>query len=232
MPALFDAHCHLQNLPPGGAASALDSAREAGVTRVACCATGEDDWEAVLALAEAHREVVPLLGVHPWKAAEARSGWEDRLEALLLDHRAGVGECGLDFARRGMNREAQLDALRRQLRMAVRLGRPVALHCVRAWGPLTQLLRQEGVPPAGAMIHAFNGSLETARALQALGLFLSFRTPGPELESVQRDRLLLESDGPEPAQVAALWAEATTAGREAAGLAPRNAERFFGALLA
>ncbi len=232
MPALFDAHCHLQSLPPGAAASALDRAREAGVTRVACCATGEDDWGAVLALAKAHREVVPMLGVHPWKAAEARPGWEERLEALLRDHRAGVGECGLDFARRGVDREAQLDALRRQLRMAARLGRPVALHCVRAWGPLMQLLRQEGVPPAGAMIHAFNGSLETARALQALGIFLSFRALGPGLAAVRNDRLLLESDGPEPARVTALLAEATSAGREAMGLSPRNAERFFGALLA
>ncbi|MDE3033168.1 MAG: TatD family hydrolase [Acidobacteriota bacterium] len=231
MPALFDAHCHLQTLPPGEAASALDRAREAGVTRVACCATGEEDWEAVLALARAHREVVPLLGVHPWKAAEARPGWEERLEALLLDHRAGVGECGLDFARRGVDRETQLDALRRQLRMAARLHRPVVLHCVRAWGALTGVLQQEGVPPAGAMLHAFNGSLETARALQALGLFLSFRAPGPGLAAVREDRLLLESDGPEPAQVAALWAEASSAGTEAADLTPRNAERFFGGLL-
>ena len=231
VPALFDAHCHLQTLPPGEAASALGRAREAGVTRVACCATGEEDWEAVLALARAHREVVPLLGVHPWKAAEARPGWEERLEALLLDHRAGVGECGLDFARRGVDRERQLDALRRQLRMAARLHRPVVLHCVRAWGALTGVLQQEGVPPAGAMLHAFNGSLETARALQALGLYLSFRTPGPGLAAVRSDRLLLESDGPEPAQVAALWAEASSAGTEAADLSPRNAERLFGGLL-
>jgi TatD DNase family protein len=226
VPALFDAHCHLQDLPPGEVEAALGRARDAGIQRMACCATGEDDWGAVLALAEAHPEVVPMLGVHPWKVAAARPEWEDRLEALLRDHRAGVGECGLDFARRPVDRAAQLDALRRQVRMATRLRRPVALHCVHAWGALTQLLRQEGVPPAGAMLHAFNGSLDTARELQALGLFLSFRTLGPGLAAVRNDRLLLESDGPEPARMAALLADAP-----ALDLSQRNAERFFGGLL-
>ena len=235
MPACFDAHCHLQDLPPGGVEAALDRARASGVTRMACCATGEADWATVLALAAAHPEVVPLLGLHPWNVADARPGWEERLEALLAGHRAGVGECGLDFARRTLPREVQVHALRLQLRLAVRLGRPLALHCVRAWGALKALFAEEGVPPAGVLVHAYGGSAETARELQDLGLWLSFAAPGPALTAVREDRLLLETDGAEPAGLPALAAAAAPflnrTAVDLAGLTRRNGERFFKEIL-
>lgn len=236
MPACFDAHCHLQDLPAGGVEAALERARNAGVARFACCATGEADWGAVLALAGTHRDVVPLLGLHPWNVGGARPGWETRLEALLTSHRAGVGECGLDFARRPVDRGAQLHALRLQLRLAIRLRRPVALHCVRAWGALKALLAEEGVPPAGALIHAYGGSPETARELQDLGLWLSFAAPGAALAAVRDDRLLLESDAAGPAALPALVAAAATLrdqpAAELAELTRRNGERFFKEILA
>ncbi len=231
MPLLFDAHCHLQALAADGAGSAIARARASGVARMACCATGEADWAAVQALAGAHPEVVPLFGLHPWKAAGARPGWEARLEDLLALSPAGLGECGLDFSRRTADREAQVAALRLQLRLAGRLDRPVALHCVRAWGPLLGLLREAGVPSAGAMVHAFSGSAETARELQDLGLFLSFTRPGPALGAVREDRLLVESDG-DPSELPRRIADLATArGVSAAALgeaARRNAERLFG----
>lgn len=236
MPACFDAHCHLQDLPPDRAEAALARARAAGVVRLACCATSEADWEAVLGLARTHGEVVPFLGLHPWKVREANPGWAGRLEASLANSRAGLGECGLDFARRPVEREPQIHALRLQLNLANRLGRPVALHCVRAWGALLAALDAEGVPPAGALVHAFSGSSETARELQARGLFISFAAPRPELAGIRDDRLLLESDTAGPGALPALLAAAAAIRgcqeRELAALTFRNAERCFKELLA
>ncbi len=250
VPAFFDAHCHLQALPHGEVAEALDRAQAAGVTRMVCCATSEADWAAVLALASAHPRIIPMLGLHPWKAAEARSGWEVRLEALLVQHRAGIGECGLDFARRPLDRTTQASVFRQHLRLAAKLRRPLAIHCVRAWGALKTILLEEGLPPAGAMVHAFGGSAETARELQDLGLLLSFSgrqlaptaSPGPAaLAAVHDDHLLLESDAPGPSasEPAALpiLAEAAAALRgctavHLAGITRRNAERLFEEVLA
>lgn len=231
MPLLFDAHCHLQALASDGAGLAIGRARASGVARMACCATGEEDWAAVQALAEAHSEVVPLFGLHPWKASGARPGWEARLGDLLAGSPAGLGECGLDFSRRPADREAQVAALRLQLRLASRLNRPVALHCVRAWGPLLALLREEGVPSSGALVHAFSGSAETARELQDLGLFLSFSRPGHALGAVGEEHLLVESDG-DPSELPRRVADlAATRGVSADALGEatrRNGERLFG----
>jgi TatD DNase family protein len=145
-----------------------------------------------------------MLGLHPWFVAEATVDWPARLEALLRSHRAGLGECGLDFARQETDRLDQEAAFRTHLRLARALHRPLAIHAVRAWGRLLDLLREEGAPPAGTMVHAYSGSPETARALQAMGVFLSFSGDllDPErpklreaLLAVEPTRLLLETDG-------------------------------------
>jgi TatD DNase family protein len=190
---LFDAHSHLSNI----------SAPDLGVLRV-ICGTCEADWDAVLAHAASGNQTIPMLGLHPWFVAEASRDWAPRLESLLRFSLAGVGECGLDFSRKAADRAAQELAFRIQLRLAQTLHRPVAIHAVRAWGRLLELLREEGIPAAGAMVHAFSGSPEIARALQAMGVFLSFSGDllKPErlilreaLAAVSPEYLLIESDG-------------------------------------
>lgn len=217
--ALWDSHCHLQDPRLAGALpEVLARARAAGAAGLVCCATGEADWEPVLELARAHPgtapRLAPMLGLHPWWADRAAPGWTGRLRGLLEATGAGVGECGLDFAPGRPERAVQEAVLEAQLRLAVELDRPVAIHCVRAWGALLDRLRSFGIPAAGALVHAFSGSAEVAEELQALGVHLSF---GPAavragagrsaqaLAAAAPDRLLFETDAPfgapEPARV-------------------------------
>ncbi|WP_052572064.1 TatD family hydrolase [Geothrix fermentans] len=198
MPPRFDAHSHL---PRVGVQEEAVPGRD---HRRVVCGTCEADWEAVLAHAAGREHVLPMLGLHPWFAREAAPGWELRLGALLRAHRVGVGECGLDFARKDADRAGQETVFCAQLRLAHELRRPVAMHVVKAWGTLLEVLRSEGVPPAGALVHAFSGSPETARELQAMGVFLSFSGDllKPErqgardaLQAAAADHLLLETDG-------------------------------------
>ena len=191
-PTSFDAHSHL----PGAGSSPPDHPR-------VVCGTREADWAAVLAQAASDGQSIPMLGLHPWFVAEASPDWPRRLEALLRDHPAGVGECGLDFARRDTDRAEQEAAFRLQLRLACVLQRPLAMHVVRAWGRIIELLREEGLPP-GTMVHAFTGSPETVRTLQAMGVFLSFSGDllnsdrfklRDSLRAVDASHLLLETDG-------------------------------------
>lgn len=67
--ALVDSHCHLQLEPLGAfSESAVDLALEMGVRRIVVCGTEPgEDWRRVLALHQAHPEiVVPNFGLHPW----------------------------------------------------------------------------------------------------------------------------------------------------------------------
>jgi TatD DNase family protein len=224
---LFDAHSHLPNTdgdPP-------DHPQ-------VVCGTCESDWGAVLAHAGSDSRVIPMLGLHPWFVAEASPDWAARLDALLQGHPVGLGECGLDFSRKAADRPVQEAALRVQLRLAYDLQRPVALHVVQAWGRLFDLLREEGVPPAGVLVHAFSGSAETALALQAMGIYLSFSGAilDPErqkllevLRAVDSRQLLLETDGTSDLQAVVVQAAAAL-GLPAEDLAARtweNGQRFF-----
>jgi len=251
----FDTHCHLQD-PRFGAelGAVLNWAHEHGVTHMVCCGTREGDWGRVLELSRHHAPILPMLGLHPWYAQEAQPGWLERLEALLKNTPAGLGECGLDFALDNPDRPVQESVFRSQLRLAVKLNRPLSIHCRRAWEPLATLAREEGLPPAGAVVHAFSGSAEVARELQALGFHLSFSCSlanpanhrgAKAVRVVAEDRLLFETDAPdmspipstlnEPANIH-LVAEAAARLRgtdleTAAAFAYRNSKRIFGGLL-
>ncbi len=204
---LLDTHCHLQD--PRRAADldgVLGRAQRAGVVGMVVCATSEADWEAVLELARQHRHLVPMLGLHPWYVAQAQAGWERRLRERLVPAGAGVGECGLDFASEGADRAAQERAFRIQVRMAKELDRPLSIHCRQAWERLAAVAREEGLPAAGAVVHAFSGSAETARELQELGFHLSFscaidnpanRRAAKVLPAVRPERILFETDAPD-----------------------------------
>jgi TatD DNase family protein len=204
--ALFDCHCHLQDPALAGRVpELLARARAAGVERMVCCGTREEDWPAVLALAGADGGVLPMLGLHPWFVDQAAPGWLERLRRALRAGRVGLGECGLDFLPGRPDRAVQEAAFRVQLELAIELDLPVAIHCVHAWQALPAILRELGIPPAGALVHDFSGSAGAADELQALGLHVSFSGAvmrpgarrGPQaLARVAASRLLLESDAP------------------------------------
>lgn len=182
-------------------------AKAVGVDHLVCCGTEPADWTRVLHLAKRFPQVIPMIGLHPWRAAAAPSGWLVLLKQLARAHRVGIGECGLDFAIPG-DRAAQEETFRQHLRLARELDRPVALHCVKAWERFVAVLREEGLPGAGGLVHSYSGSTEMAVILQDLGLHLSFSgsvvRPGNRkapliLPVVRPDRLLLESDSPDQA---------------------------------
>jgi TatD DNase family protein len=205
---LFDSHCHLQDdrlLPEVDAV--LGRAAAAGVIRMVCCGSSEEDWRRVLDLSKRYEAVIPAFGVHPWYVDGCTDGWFERLEQLLQENpTAAVGEIGLDHALEERNDELQLSVFYRQLQLAHRLGRPASIHCRRAWGSLAGLLRREPEIARGCVIHSYSGPAELVEELQRHGLLLSFsgsithernRRARKAVVKVAREHLLLETDSPD-----------------------------------
>jgi TatD DNase family protein len=93
-----------------------------------------------------------------------------------------------------------------QLRLAAERNLPVSIHCLRAWGPLLEILRREPRPQRGLVLHSYGGSAELVAPLAKLGAYFSL--PGyfaHERKHRQReaflavppDRLLIETDAPD-----------------------------------
>lgn len=203
MPDLSDCHCHLHLLPPEISISGLMAS--AGIGRWVVNATCEAEWPAVTALAAAWPgRIIPAYGIHPWRAAEVLPGWEQRLVGYLeRDPSATVGECGVDGVV-AVDMALQGAVFRSQLRVARELHRPLSIHVVRAWAALHDAFARER-PPQRFLLHAYSGSVETARQLARQGAWFSFNGAflDPRRERLHQvfwqlppDRLVLETDAP------------------------------------
>ncbi len=178
-----------------------------GITRCIVNATRESDWGLVENLAGTYSDfILPAFGIHPWHAHTARPGWQEKLRNLLENHpQASIGECGLDTWVSEPSLDIQRPIFLDQLRLAHELGRPVTIHCLKAWGALFDVFT-ETPPPPRFLMHSFGGSIETARRLIPLGAYFSFsghflHPRKSALIEVFRqlppDRILLETDAPD-----------------------------------
>jgi TatD DNase family protein len=206
---MIDAHCHLDSLL--GKVLGLEiqdfivRAKAAGITRIITCACSYSDWTK-------HQEsqpdlIVPQFGIHPWWAAEPRPlSWLDDLRKLLTTKypKSGVGEIGLDKnkAKRGdVSFSIQLETFQAQLELAIELDRPCTIHCVNAYGPLVDVLRQTK-PTCPIVIHSFSGSGDSVREIsrEAPSAFFSISGQCPRDDVIQFipvDQLLIETDSPD-----------------------------------
>jgi len=185
----------------------VQRAADAGVAVFVCNGSVPADWQAVSDLAASDARVCPFLGLHPWYVNEHRgTDWLAALRGQLEKTRSGVGEIGLDRWVKGFDIEAQVSAFRAQVDLARDLGRPVTIHCLRAWGLLLEELRRAAPLPAGFLVHAFGGAPDMVKPLTDLGAYLSFaasvldparRRTRESLLEVPGHRLLIETDSPD-----------------------------------
>lgn len=204
----FDSHCHIQDhriFPIHKAV--LKRAAAAGIDKVLCCGTCEQDWEKVAALATDYEMIIPAFGVHPWFVRDLSGKWYDKLENLLLKFpEAAVGEIGLDHLIKERNDIEQLNVFSRQIELAAKLKRPVSIHCRKAFGDFLKLIKHRSVIPCGGVVHSYSGSPELVRKLQSLGLYLSFSGSVTydknsrarlSVQAVSDNYLLIETDSPD-----------------------------------
>ncbi len=220
---LVDSHCHLQaDRFRGDVELVVGGARLAGVERILVPGWDLASCAAALALVDQFPWLDPAVGVHPHDAADVDDAAWSSIARLAADERVvAIGETGLDFDRRFSPVEAQLENLRRNLALALELGKPAILHCRSADGRrdaqdalLVELrmaglaspaakARFDGRPPA--VIHSYSGPPDFAEAVLAMGLAISFSglvfRAGEEASAdvaatMPADRLLIETDSP------------------------------------
>lgn len=202
---LRDAHCHYQFAEVPYAA--VEQARADGVGQAMINGSAPADWEDVAALGRRDPRNRVSFGLHPWDVPTAPAGWEERLRAMLLAHpAAGVGEMGLDRWVKDFDPVAQGQAFRVQLALAVELDRALTIHCVKAIGPLMDILRPTALPRRGFLLHSWNGPVELVPELGRLGAYFSFSAHhliprkadlrGQFAAAIPRERILVETDAP------------------------------------
>jgi TatD DNase family protein len=202
---LRDAHCHYQFAEVPYAA--VEQARADGVGQAMINGSAPSDWEDVAALGRRDPRNRVSFGLHPWDVPTAPAGWAEQLRAILVAHpSAGVGEMGLDRWVKDFDPVAQEQAFRSQLAMAVELDRALTVHCVKAIGPLMDILRAAELPRRGFLLHSWNGPVELVAELAERGAYFSFsshhlipRKADLRVQfaaAIPRERILVETDAP------------------------------------
>jgi TatD DNase family protein len=206
-PRLVDSHCHLNHedfLPD--MKDVLSRASAAGVLQMICVGWDVPSSEAAAIQAQEIPGVFAAVGVHPHDAATLDDTGEERLKALASGGRVvAVGETGLDYFRSTTPKDVQESAFRRQIRLASHLNLPLIIHSREAGEDVLRILKEEGIPSAGAVMHCFSGSTAFAKEVLDLGCYLgiagqiTFKN-GEEARDVARfaplERLLIETDAP------------------------------------
>jgi TatD DNase family protein len=171
----IDTHCHLDAAAfEPDRAQVLARARAAGVRTLVLPAVHPGNFGTVRRLAHAHG-LGYALGIHPAYVERCAAVDLSELRMALKAHQhdphlVAVGEIGLDHAIPCDRTQAEY-FLVQQLKLAQHFGLPVIVHMRRSADRLHKHLRAHG---ARGIVHAFNGSAQQARALDALGFKLGF----------------------------------------------------------
>lgn len=111
-------------------------------------------------------------GIHPWYITDVDRQMARLAEGLLDPAVVALGEAGLDkYAKQPMSR--QVDVFERQASLSEELGKPLVIHCVKAWDELLAIKKSVN-PRMPWVIHGFRGNRNLAGQLISKGFFLSF----------------------------------------------------------
>ncbi len=209
----IDCHCHLTD---HRLASTLDQvlqeAQDLGIGYFMQGGVDPEDWQRQVEIRSRFPGKIGCsFGVHPYFVAEhTEDECELALEQLtkVAAQADGLGEMGLDFRPHIMkdSRERQYDVFEVQIELATFLKKPMILHIVQAHPEGLRLFDLMSPGRVSGLVHAFNGSLESALGWIEKGFLISVggAVTHEKNQKLQRavaqiplEALCLESDSPD-----------------------------------
>lgn len=208
--SLIDTHAHLDDsrfdsdLP-----AVLQRATDAGVRRILTIGIDRSTSLAAVRLAEQYpTQLAAVVGIQPNHVAETQPGdWEEIVRLASDSSVVGIGETGLDRYWDRAPFPLQEEYFVRHLELAVRINKPVIIHCREAESDVLRVLTMhfERIGLIRGIMHSFSGDLNTAQQCLKLGLHISFAgmityKNANDLRLVAREipmeRILVETDSP------------------------------------
>ena len=172
--AIIDTHCHLDFSDfDADREDVLSNCIKLGVQHLVIPAVSAEHFARTIQCCNAQENLHLALGLHPVFIDQHQPQHLVQLNTELKKNSAiAVGEIGLDFYLKNLDKEKQIVFFSKQLIIAKQHQLPVIIHNRKAHDKCINLLREHGV--TGGIIHAFNGSLQQARHYIELGFKLGF----------------------------------------------------------
>lgn len=207
---LTDTHCHLDDRQyESDLEEVLGRAESMGFILNPGCDI-ETSTRAI-EIAESHPNVYAAVGMHPIDLGDYnRDEILPKLKELAQHEKVvAIGEIGLDYHYPdNPSKEVQHQAFADQIDLAGELGLPFIVHDREAHGDVLEIIKEHKKSPG--VVHAYSGSVEMAKILIDLGLYISIggtltfknaRKAPDVIREIPLDRIMLETDGPYMAPV-------------------------------
>lgn len=204
---LFDTHSHLNARQyKGKVQEVYDMAIEAGVGYFGVVGFDLETNQRSIDLVPKFENTISVIGWHPTVAKDYNSEVEKKINQWLdLPQTKMLGEVGLDYHWDTSPRDIQEKVFRRMINIAKDHDLPITIHERDASDAVYKILKEEGIPRKGGIMHTFGNDVEDAKRYLDLGMHLSFsgvvtfKNTAEVREAakiVPLDRLLIETDAP------------------------------------
>ncbi len=203
----IDTHCHLGDAKITDIDATVAAYLKAGVDTVVDVGCNASSSEISKALAEKYDSVYFAAGFHPSDIGDFDADGAAIISRLAKHPKCvAIGEIGLDYHWEPYDKFRQQRGFITQLEIAKAERLPVSIHLRDATEDALKLLKSNRDKLTyGGVLHCFSGSVETAKEMLDLGLYISFggtltfKNANKLIEvakEVPVDKCLTETDSP------------------------------------
>lgn len=204
--SLIDTHCHIDFAAfDADREQVIADAEKLGVQHIIVPGVAQAGWQKTINTCAHYPQLQLALGLHPVYTEQHQPHHLVELDTLISANQPiAVGEIGLDYYLRNLDREKQAIYFTKQLIIARQHQLPVIIHNRKAHDDCLNILREVGA--VGGIIHAFNGSIQQAQKYVELGFALGFggMLTHPQsnklrnlVEALPLETIVLETDAPD-----------------------------------
>ena len=198
---LIDTHCHISSEFYDDINEVIEEDFKY-VDKIIISGCEKDAIKDSINIATRYENIYVTIGYHPDQVDYVTDSDLLELKSLLKEEKViGIGEIGLDYYWVKDNKEKQIELFEKQLKIAEELNLPVVIHSRDATEDTIKTLSKYKVR---GIIHAFSGSVETAKKYISMGYLLgiggviTFKNSKlyQVIEKIGVDNLVLETDSP------------------------------------
>lgn len=205
---IIDSHCHIDFADfDNDRQQVIERAMASGVSQMIVPGVQQNSWSRIRDYCQQFDILHPCYGLHPYFIEQHTPADLDLLRNWLEENTAvAVGECGLDFFLKELDRQQQQFYFEQQLQIALEFNLPVVVHARKSTEAVIDAIKKR--PGLRGMIHSYSGSYEQAIKLINLNFYLSFGGPvsfekatrlRKLVQSLPIESLLVETDAPDQA---------------------------------
>ena len=184
----------------------MQRALDLNVTRFFVPAIDSTYTKSMLDLAKSYPEnVFLMMGLHP---THVKKNYKDELshvEDMLDKHKFyAVGETGIDLYWDKSTLDIQIEAFKRQIKLAKQYKLPIVIHCRESFNEIFEVLESEKGNDLFGIFHCFTGTLEQAQKAISynmklgIGGVVTFKNGKIDkfMNQIELKHIVLETDSP------------------------------------